>query len=52
MAGFGFTPDNPDDDENKGRPDFSEIFKQFSGMGLNLQSLMSSLSGQTNPSAL
>ena len=52
MAGFGFTPDNPDDDENKGRPDFSEIFKQFSGMGLNLQSLMASLSGQTTPSAL
>ena len=52
MAGFGFTPDNPDDDENKGRPDFSEIFKQFSGMGLNLQGLMASLSGQSSPNVL
>ncbi|NDE71667.1 MAG: hypothetical protein EB054_03025 [Actinobacteria bacterium] len=53
MAGFGFTPENPDDDENKNPfSNFNEIFKQFSGMGLNLQGLISSLSGQASPSAL
>ena len=28
---------------------FGEIFQQFSGMGLNLQGLLASLSGQTSP---
>jgi putative hydrolase len=64
MSGFGFTPD---DGEEKNQPDnsknpenfnpfgfsnFKEIFQQFSGMGLNLQGLMASLSGQASPSAL
>jgi len=53
MPGFGFTPENPDDDENKNPfSNFGEIFKQFSGMGLNLPGLMASLSGQASPSAL
>ena len=64
MSGFGFTPD---DGEEKNQPDksnnpesfnpfgfgnFKDIFQQFSGMGLNLQGLMASLSGQASPSAL
>ena len=64
MSGFGFTPD---DGEDKNQPDksnnpeslnpygfgnFKDIFQQFSGMGLNLQGLMASLSGQASPSAL
>ena len=53
MAGFGFTPENPEDDENKNPfSNFGEIFKQFSGMGLNLQGLMASLSGQSSPNVL
>ena len=72
MSGFGFTPNNGDDnsdansndnsDANKsqnpshngpfGFANFGDIFQQFSGMGLNLQALMASLSGQASPSAL
>jgi len=53
MPGFGFTPENPDDDENKNPfSNFGDIFRQFSGMGLNLPGLMASLSGQTSPTAL
>lgn len=57
MSGFGFTPENPDDPEKRdqnpfGFSNFNEIFKQFSGMGLNLQGLLASLSGQSNPSQL
>lgn len=58
MSGFGFTPNNPDDEENGKKPEgfnfgnFGEIFQQFSGMGLNLQGLISSLSGQASPTAL
>ncbi|NDE26702.1 MAG: hypothetical protein EB004_02720 [Actinobacteria bacterium] len=45
MPGFGFTPDNGDEEESKGNnpfgfENFGEIFKQFSGMGLNLPALM------------
>ena len=63
MSGFGFTPDDNDDNQSDnsknpansgpfGFGNFSEIFQQFSGMGLNLQGLMASLSGQASPSAL
>jgi putative hydrolase len=64
MSGFGFTPDDgeennqPDNSKNPenfnpfGFSNFKEIFQQFSGMGLNLQGLMASLSGQASPSAL
>jgi putative hydrolase len=64
MAGFGFTPDDGDEKnqpENSsgsgnfgpfGFNNFGDIFHQFSGMGLNLQGLMASLSGQASPSAL
>jgi putative hydrolase len=58
MAGFGFTPNDPSDesDENRessGNPfDFQEIFKQFSGLGLNLPGLISALSGQASPGSL
>jgi len=57
MPGFGFTPDNGDEDESKGNnpfgfENFGEIFKQFSGMGLNLPALMASLSGQASPASL
>jgi len=68
MPGFGFTPDNgSDNDDDQNQPDksnnpsnfgplgfgnFGDIFQQFSGMGLNLQALMASLSGQASPSAL
>jgi hypothetical protein len=63
MAGFGFTSDpddnrNPDDknDSSSNNPfgmgNFGDIFQQFSGMGLNLQGLLASLSGQSSPSAL
>ena len=53
VPGFGFTPENPEDDENKNPfSNFGEIFKQFSGMGLNLQGLMASLSGQSSPNIL
>lgn len=63
MAGFGFTPDEPnpnDKNENNGESaanpfgfsNFGDIFQQFSGMGLNLQGLMASLSGQSSPTAL
>lgn len=57
---------NPEDNGNEGSNDpmnnptgnpfgmgnFGDIFQQFSGMGLNLQGLMASLSGQASPSAL
>lgn len=53
---FGFTPENPDESENSQNPfsfgNFNEIFRQFSGMGLNFQGLLSSLSGQGNPATL
>lgn len=53
MPGFGFTPENPEDDENKNPfSNYGDIFKQFSGMGLNLQGLMASLSGQASPNVL
>ncbi|NDG27899.1 MAG: hypothetical protein EB120_12085, partial [Proteobacteria bacterium] len=57
MPGFGFTPDNGDEEESKGNnpfgfENFGEIFKQFSGMGLNLPALMASLSGQGSPASL
>ena len=54
MPGFGFTPDNGDEQEPEGNnpfgfENFGEIFKQFSGMGLNLPALMASLSWYTLP---
>ena len=67
MSSFGFTPNNGDDDNASGSSNsgsdnsgsnffgfnnFGEIFQQFSGMGLNLQGLLASLSGQASPSAL
>ena len=57
MAGFGFTNDSSDDSEenrdNSGNPfDFQEVFKQFSGLGLNLPGLISALSGQASPGSL
>lgn len=63
MSGFGFTPDDNDDNQSDksnnpansgpfGFGNFGDIFQQFSGMGLNLQGLMASLSGQASPSAL
>ena len=52
MPGFGFTPENPDDENKNPFSNFGEIFKQFSGMGLNLPGLMASLSAQASPSAL
>lgn len=57
MPGFGFTPDNGDEQEPEGNnpfgfENFGEIFKQFSGMGLNLPALMASLSGQASPASL
>jgi putative hydrolase len=57
MAGFGFGPNEPDENnDDKNNPfsfgNFGEIFQQFSGMGLNLSGLMASLSGQSSPSAL
>jgi putative hydrolase len=64
MSNFGFTPNNGDDDNSPdksndpsnsglfGFGNFGEIFQQFSGMGLNLQGLLASLSGQSSPSAL
>lgn len=59
MSGFGFTPENPENDPEKSRNEnpfdfsnFGEIFNQFSNLGLNLQGLMAALSGQTSPSQL
>jgi putative hydrolase len=55
MSGFGFTNDPSDesDENSSGNPfDFQEIFKQFSGLGLNLPGLISALSGQASPGAL
>ena len=63
MSGFGFTPEDNDDNQPDkpnnpansgplGFGNFGDIFQQFSGMGLNLQGLMASLSGQASPSAL
>ena len=57
MPGFGFTPDNGDEQEPEGNnpfgfENFGEIFKQFSGMALNLPALMASLSGQASPASL
>lgn len=59
MAGFGFTPpDEPiDPNQNPNQnpnpfENFGEIFQQFSSMGLNLQGLMSALSGQKSPASL
>jgi putative hydrolase len=65
--GFGFGPNDPnDDDPNNNNPNnhdpkninpfgnmqFNEIFKQFSGMGLDIQSLIASLTGQSNVAKL
>jgi putative hydrolase len=58
MAGFGFTPDDPTDPEGKGEEnvnpfgDFKDVFRNFSGMGLNIQSLMAALSGKSTPQSL
>ena len=57
MSGFGFTPENPENDpEKRNNPfdfsNFGEIFNQFSNLGLNLQGLMAALSGQTSPAQL
>jgi len=59
MAGFGFTPPDEPIDPNQNpnqNPNpfgnFGEIFQQFSSMGLNLQGLMSALSGQKTPASL
>ena len=62
MAGFGFTPPgDPNDPENNNPSNnpnnnpfgnFGDIFQQFSKMGLNLQGLMASLSGQRSPASL
>lgn len=59
MAGFGFTPPDEPSDPNQNpnqNPNpfgnFGEIFQQFSSMGLNLQGLMSALSGQKSPASL
>ena len=54
LGNFGFTPDDSSEDpKDSNNPfDFQEIFKQFSGLGLNLPGLMASLSGQATPSAL
>lgn len=41
---------NPDSSSEFGN--FGDIFQQFSSMGLNLQALMSALSGQKSPAAL
>jgi putative hydrolase len=53
VAGFGFTPPNSSDDdkdENKAfdPKNFGEIFQQFTGMGLNLESLIGALTGQSS----
>ena len=54
MSGnFGFVPPNDDGSNNpengnnnpEDNPQFSEIFKQFSGMGLDIKSLIASLNG-------
>lgn len=54
MAGFGFTPPDEPIDPNQNpnqNPNpfgnFGEIFQQFSSMGLNLQGLISALSGRS-----
>ncbi len=59
MAGFGFTPPDEPIDPNQNpnqNPNpfgnFGEIFQQFSSMGLNLQGLISALSGQKSPASL
>lgn len=83
MAGFGFTPPNEPNDENKDSNEgtgqdssgqdssghdprsgseknpngnsalnFGDFFQQFSNMGLNLQGLISALSGQSTPTSL
>jgi putative hydrolase len=54
LGSFGFTPDDSSEDpKDPNNPfDFQEIFKQFSGLGLNLPGLMASLSGQASPAAL
>jgi len=55
--GFGFGPNDPEENEPKninpfGNMQFNEIFKQFSGLGLDIQSLMASLTGQGNVARL
>jgi putative hydrolase len=60
MAGFGFTPPDEPHDSNENNPqpsnnpfgNFGDIFQQFSSMGLNLQGLMSALSGEKSPASL
>jgi len=55
--GFGFGPNDPEENEPKninpfGNMQFNEIFKQFSGLGFDIQSLMASLTGQGNVARL
>ena len=58
--GDGVGDDNSDAEKSQspanngpfGFGNVGDIFQQFSGMGLNLQALMASLSGQASPSAL
>jgi len=59
MAPFGFTPPDEPIDPNQNpnqNPNpfgnFGDVFQQFSSMGLNLQGLMSALSGQKSPASL
>ena len=54
---FGFGPNDPEENEPKninpfGNMQFNEIFKQFSGLGLDIQSLMAALTGQGNVARL
>jgi putative hydrolase len=54
---FGFGPNDPEENEPKninpfGNMQFNEIFKQLSGLGFDIQSLMASLTGQGNVARL
>ncbi len=49
MSGFGFLPS----DDSSNEPDnFSEIFKQFSELGLDINSLIASLNNPGNPATI
>ena len=65
--GFGFGPNDPNENEPSnnepsnnepnnvnpfGNMQFNEIFKQFSGLGLDIQSLIASLTGQAHTTKL
>lgn len=54
MAGFGFTPDDPNEPEKKPDPtgNFGDFLQQFSILGLNLQAVMAALSGKSSPANL